>query len=60
MSSLVIYRVGVYIAHLLPVSYSDIIAAVGFGGGLGRHLLFLPALKDEGPCASADLAAFLR
>jgi hypothetical protein len=35
------------------------VAAVGLRGRLGRHLLFLPALKDEGPCSRAGVAGLL-
>src|SRR5215218_3757260 len=48
------------VAHLLCVShYCGVIRVVGLRGGLGRHLLFLPALKDEGPCSRADIAGLL-
>jgi hypothetical protein len=53
-----IYRV--VALHDSPPSVFLTIAAVGFGGGFGRRLLFLPALKDEGPCSRAGVAGLLR
>jgi hypothetical protein len=41
------------------VTYCGVIRAIGLRGGLGRHLLFLPALKDESPCSRAGVTTFL-
>jgi hypothetical protein len=49
----------IYMAHPLRVSHlRGVVAVVGLGGP-GDHLLFLPALEHESPCASAGVTSLL-